>query len=200
MLSELAWGWVFRRPGSRTDCPLWTCHHFKRKWTDQKPINNAKAASVSEWEAGPPEGLEPWDWGIAPRPANAAGAEGASLIPSWAGAVPLVGLEVESHPATSPHGMPSSPSGTILGKSSSFWDRHIWHQGKTTVAWSLTPSAGSPSSPCAHLLALAGCSYPAPTGSLLQHEEGLSGWVNILLTYICSSLKGHGWQEKRLIY
>lgn len=86
MLSELAWGWVFRRPGSRSDCPLWTLH-FKRKWTDQKPTNSAKGASVSEWEAGPPEGLEPWDWGIAPRPASAAGAEGASLIPSWAGAV-----------------------------------------------------------------------------------------------------------------
>ena len=34
---------------------------FKRKWTDQKPTNNAKGASVSEQEAGPPEGLEPWD-------------------------------------------------------------------------------------------------------------------------------------------
>lgn len=131
MLSELAWGWVFRRPGSRTDCPLWTLHHFKRKWTDQKPTNSAKGASVSEWEAGPPEGLEPWDWGIAPRPASAAGAEGASLIPSWAGAVPLVGLEVESHPATSPNGVPSSSSGTTLRKSSSFWDRRVWHQGKT---------------------------------------------------------------------
>ena len=111
-----------------------------------------------------------------------------------------MGREVDSHSATSPHGVPS-PSGTILGKSSSFWNRCVWHQGKNY-------SCVVPSSTCL-LSSLTLCpppgsgwlfASPAHTGSLLQHREGLPGWVNILLAYICSSLKGHGWQEKRFTY
>ena len=74
---------------------------------------------------------------------------------------PTLTARVETPPRTVESSRPASREGSL-----SLWMRTPGPQrtrGKTTVVCPLTPPAGSPSSPCVHLLALASCSQaPRP--------------------------------------